>query len=53
MSSIACYCRVSMAGQSLNRQRLSNQDYAERQFDAGLADLEIPGDNSTGTNDNI
>jgi len=49
MGKIACYCRVSTADQSLDRQMSSTKDYAEREFGAGLDDLEIYRDKSTGT----
>jgi len=47
---IAAYCRVSTTDQSLDRQLTSTRDYAEREFDADLSDLEIYRDKSTGTN---
>lgn len=50
MGEIACYCRVSTTDQSLDRQLTSTQEYAEREFGAELADLEIYRDKSTGTN---
>lgn len=50
MGQIAGYCRVSTADQSLDRQLTSTQEYAEREFGAELADLEIYRDKSTGTN---
>ncbi|NEU56740.1 recombinase family protein [Halorussus sp. MSC15.2] len=50
MSEIACYCRVSTDDQSLDRQLSSTRDYAEREFGADLADLEVYRDKSTGTN---
>lgn len=46
---IACYIRVSTADQSLDRQRESIADYAEREFGAGLSDLRFYRDKSTGT----
>lgn len=49
---VACYCRVSTADQSLDRQLTSTQEYAEREFGASLADLHIYRDKSTGTNTN-
>lgn len=49
MGAIACYCRVSTDDQNLDRQLESTREYAEREFDAGLADLEIHTDKSTGT----
>lgn len=50
MGQIACYCRVSTEDQSLDRQLTSIQEYAEREFGAGLDDLAIYRDKSTGTN---
>jgi DNA invertase Pin-like site-specific DNA recombinase len=50
MPLIACYCRVSTADQSLDRQLSSTQEYAEREFGADLGDLQIYRDKSTGTN---
>jgi DNA invertase Pin-like site-specific DNA recombinase len=47
---IATYCRVSTADQSLNRQLTSTRDYATREFGAELSDLEVYRDKSTGTN---
>lgn len=46
---IACYLRVSTTDQSLDRQREATADYATREFDADLADLEFYTDKSTGT----
>jgi len=50
MPTVACYCRVSTADQNLDRQLTATQEYAEREFDADLADLEVYRDKSTGTN---
>ena len=50
MDRIACYCRVSTDAQSMDRQLSSTKEYAERVFGAGLSDLEIYRDKSTGTN---
>jgi DNA invertase Pin-like site-specific DNA recombinase len=47
---IAGYARVSTADQNLDRQLTKIHDYAEREFDADLADLRIYRDKSTGTN---
>lgn len=52
MTRIACYCRVSTDAQSMERQLTSTKDYAGREFDADLPDLEIYRDKSTGTNTN-
>lgn len=52
MTKVAGYCRVSTDDQSLDRQLESIRDYAEREFDASLAELEIYRDKSTGTNTN-
>lgn len=49
MPTIACYTRVSTADQSLDRQLDSTRSYAQREFDAGLDDLAIYRDKSTGT----
>jgi DNA invertase Pin-like site-specific DNA recombinase len=49
MPEIACYCRVSTADQSLDRQLTSTQEYAEREFGVDLSDLSIYRDKSTGT----
>ena len=46
---IACYCRVSTEDQSLDRQMEATAEYAEREFDAELGDLEYYTDKSTGT----
>jgi len=50
MADIGCYCRVSTDDQSLDRQLESTREYAEREFGAGLGDLRIYRDKSTGTN---
>lgn len=50
MGAIACYCRVSTEDQSHDRQLESTREYAEREFGAELADLQIYRDTSTGTN---
>jgi len=47
---IAGYARVSTADQNLDRQMTKIADYAEREFDATVGDLEIYRDKSTGTN---
>lgn len=52
MGSIACYCRVSTADQNMDRQLEATREYAEAEFDASLADLEVYRDKSTGTNTN-
>lgn len=49
MPTVACYCRVSTSEQNLDRQLTSTSEYAEREFDAGVDDLEIYRDKSTGT----
>lgn len=49
MGKIGCYCRVSTEDQSLDRQLESTSEYAAREFDAGVGDLEIYRDKSTGT----
>lgn len=46
---IGCYVRVSTAEQSLDRQRNSVAEYAEREFDADLSSLQFHRDKSTGT----
>lgn len=46
---IGCYIRVSTVDQSLDRQRESVADYAERVFGADLADMDFHRDKSTGT----
>lgn len=50
MPKIGSYCHVSTADQNLDRRLTSNREYAEREFDADLADLEVYRDKSTGTN---
>jgi DNA invertase Pin-like site-specific DNA recombinase len=50
MTEIGCYCRVSTAEQSLDRQLESTQEYAESEFDADLSSLRFYRDKSTGTN---
>jgi DNA invertase Pin-like site-specific DNA recombinase len=50
MGTIACYCRVSTADQTLDRQLTATHEYAEREFDVDLADLVVYRDKSTGTN---
>lgn len=52
MGSIACYCRVSTDHQNMDRQLEAAREYAEREFDAALSELEIYRDRSTGTNTN-
>lgn len=46
---IGCYCRVSTTDQSLDRQVEQTAAYAERQFGADLADIQVYRDQSTGT----
>lgn len=46
---VACYVRVSTAKQNLDRQLTSTQEYAEREFDVGLGDIEFYRDKATGT----
>jgi DNA invertase Pin-like site-specific DNA recombinase len=46
---VACYVRVSTAKQNLDRQLISTQEYAEREFEAGLGDIEFYRDKTTGT----
>jgi len=50
MGDIGCYCRVSTADQSLDRQLESTQEYAESEFGADLGQLRFYRDKSTGTN---
>jgi len=52
MGSIACYCRVSTDAQNMDRQLEATREYAQREFDASVSDLEIYRDKSTGTNTN-
>lgn len=49
MGSVACYVRVSTQDQNLDRQIDATTEYAQREFDADLDDLEIYRDKSTGT----
>lgn len=46
---IGCYCRVSTAGQNLERQLDSTTEYAEHELDADLGEIEVYRDKSTGT----
>lgn len=47
---IACYCRVSTAEQSLERQFTATSEYALDHLDAELQEIEVYRDKSTGTN---
>ncbi len=46
---IGCYVRVSTADQNLDRQLDATSEYARREFDINVADLEVYRDTSTGT----
>lgn len=46
---VACYVRVSTAKQNLDRQLTATREYAERELEAELADLEVYRDKATGT----
>jgi DNA invertase Pin-like site-specific DNA recombinase len=46
---VGCYVRVSTEKQSVDRQLDATSEYAQREFDIDVADLEIYRDTSTGT----
>jgi DNA invertase Pin-like site-specific DNA recombinase len=46
---IGCYCRVSTDDQNLDRQIDATHEYATRNYDVDLADIEVYRDKSTGT----
>jgi DNA invertase Pin-like site-specific DNA recombinase len=46
---IACYVRVSTEDQTLDRQLQRTTEYATREFDVDVGDLEVYRDKSTGT----
>lgn len=50
MPRIACYTRVSTTDQNLERQLESTSEFAQSEFEVGLADVEVFRDKSTGTN---
>lgn len=47
---VACYVRVSTAGQNLDRQLTATSDYAQEEFGVNLGGIETYRDKSTGTN---
>jgi len=49
MTDIGVYARVSTADQNLDRQLTGTTEYAETEFQATPADIEIYRDKSTGT----
>lgn len=47
---VGCYVRVSTTDQNLDRQLTSTTEYAERELDVSLGEIETYRDKSTGTN---